>query len=1184
MKQLSLFADGHLAPAKKQSGGPQPPGFEDRGAPPPLHEDPADRRQRAATDPRVSVWVGASAGTGKTKVLTDRALRLMLSGTPPSKILCLTYTKAAAAQMSGRIATVLGRWANAAELDLEAALHRLMGRVPDQRERSRARSLFPAVLDTPGGLKVLTIHAFCQSLLGRFPLEAGVAPHFSLMDERDAGEALAEVSESLLLQAQGGRGAVAWALATVTAHLQEAGFRSLMQTLACARDRLSRCLAHYGSAAAAAAALRRHLGIGEEETADRVIEIACGESAFEGAGLRGAAEALACGSKADRERGAAIAAWLEADSGERVKGWNAYCRAYLTQEGGVKKVLITKACSGSASGWRDLLTAEAERILAVGMRRRAALCADTSGAVLTLAETLLAAYRRHKSARALLDYDDLIECAARLLEQDGAAAWVLYKLDGGIDHVLIDEAQDTSPQQWRVVRALTGEFFAGEGLGASPRTVFAVGDVKQSIFSFQGAEPGLFLSNGRRFQGLAEAAGQGWDRVDLTVSFRSTKAVLAAVDAVFSRDDSRDGVALDGAEIRHEVSAGRAGDGGLVEVWPPLRARPDDEPEPWRPPVERVETDSPERRLARVIANRIGEMLGEILPSKGRPIRAEDVLVLVRRRTRFVEELVRALKARAIPVAGADRMALGEQIAVMDLIALSRFVLLPDDDLTLASLLKSPLVGLDEDDLFALAYARSASLWSELRRRRDERPRFAAAHELLAGLLSEADGMPPFEFYTRALGPLGGRARLLARLGPDADDPIAEFLDLALEYERRHPPSLEGFLHWFGAGEAVVKRDLEQAPAAVRIMTVHGAKGLQAPIVFLPDTMQGPPANHNGGVDLLWTDAGEGVAVPLWAPSANGCEAVATRAREQAKAEQLREYRRLLYVAMTRAEDRLIVCGWVGKKKEPDECWYRAIRRGLEAAGAAIGLDRFDDPWLAANPDFDADPSVLRVVCPQRTAAGAERTARPPAVTELPPWARAAAGDEQAPVPLVPSAQAGPQPSLRPAAAGESFGLKRGRLIHTLLQWLPDVAADERRRAATAWLGRAAWALAAEVRSALVDEVLAVLEHPQHAVLFGPGSLAEVPVGGMIGERLLSAQVDRLVVTADAVMIVDYKTDRPAPVRPEAVPGRYLAQMAAYRAALRLIYPGRQVRCALLWSDLPALMVLPDALVARHAP
>ncbi|MCU0893974.1 MAG: UvrD-helicase domain-containing protein [Rhodospirillales bacterium] len=358
MKQLSLFGDELLAAKPHRHPVKKSRGLGERDRQPAPIEDLADRRQRAATDPQASVWVGASAGTGKTKVLTDRALRLMLSGTPPSKILCLTFTKAAAAEMASRIALVLGGWTNAAEPEL-------------------------------------------------FPLEAGVAPHFSVMDERDAAEALAEVGEALLLQAQDGDGPVPAAFATVTAHLQETAFRSLMQTLACARDRLAGCLAHYGSAEGATAALRRRLGIEENQTADGVIERACGGPAFDAGGLRGAAEALVCGSNADQERSAAIAAWLAASIPERVVLWNEYCRVFLTKATGdkpgcVRKTLITKACAGPVDTWSDILAAEGERLLAAGMRRRAALCADTSGAVLTLAETLLDAYRRYKAERALL--------------------------------------------------------------------------------------------------------------------------------------------------------------------------------------------------------------------------------------------------------------------------------------------------------------------------------------------------------------------------------------------------------------------------------------------------------------------------------------------------------------------------------------------------------------------------------------------------------------------------------------------------------------------------------------------------------------------------------------------------------------------------------------------------------------
>ncbi len=692
---------------------------------------------------------------------------------------------------------------------------------------------------------------------------------------------------------------------------------------------------------------------------------------------------------------------------------------------------------------------------------------------------------------------------------------MLFKLDGGIDHVLIDEAQDTSPEQWRVVRALTAEFFPGAGRSAAKRTVFAVGDVKQSIFSFQGAAPALFLDNGRSFARCVVAAGQRWREVKLTVSFRSTRAVLAAVDAVFALDENRDGVALDGAAIMHAVSEKRAGDGGLVELWPPIEPREDDRPEPWRPPVEQIPSDLPQRRLAWVIARRIRALLDgkTLLEAKGRPVRAEDILVLVRRRATFVEELVRALKGLGVPVAGVDRMELSKQIAVMDLVALGRFVLLPEDDLTLACVLKGPLIGFDDDDLFDLAHARTGSLWRALRKQRTKKARYADAASLLSELLNAADTMPPFEFYMRVLGPLGGRRSLLGRLGRDADDPIAEFLDLAVAYERRHPPSLEGFLHWLESGETVVKRDLEQAPAAVRIMTVHGAKGLQAPIVFLPDTMGVPTDNaaRNHG-QLVWPMLEDGVRVPLWAPRKAACDNIALGELDRLKDERMREYRRLLYVAMTRAEDRLIVCGWRGKKAEPDGCWYHAIRRGLEHAAADIRAETVRDAGLDQDPDFDGEPKILRLYRPQDTAVKEVKEGAVTPTVPLPDWASmpAAAAAALAP-PLVPSRAEG---SLAPSSiAQESDGLKCGRLIHNLLQRLPDLAPARQRAAAAAWLAQPGHGLEPPAQAALRDEVMAVLDHPGHAALFAPGTLAEVPISGMIGVRPIAAQVDRLVVT-----------------------------------------------------------------------
>ncbi len=1140
--------------------------------------------QRGATDPSASVWVMASAGTGKTKVLTDRVLRLMLTGTRPERILCLTYTKAATAEMNTRIARHLGKWAALPDANLDEDLKELLGQQADDEERTRARQLFARVLDTPGGMNIQTIHAFCQSLLGRFPLEAGVAPHFSVMDEADARELLTHAREDVLIKARDASGQLAWALSEVTRHLHETGFSDLMASLAAERSRLGRLVDRHGSMEGVIAAVRDLLGVAENETPESVIANACADDAFDAPGLRQSLSALTEGSDKDRERGVKIGDWLAAAPALRQSSFETYAPAFLTTAASptVLKTLITKKAAAIVPGADDVLRSEAERVLETVMKRRAAATARATAALLILGNALLDAYGRLKAARALLDYNDLILLVARLLEKEGNTSWVLFKLDGGIDHVLIDEAQDTSPEQWRIVRALTSEFFAGTGAREGVRTVFAVGDVKQSIYSFQGAAPEQFVANRDVFGQQVRQAKENWRPIDLTVSFRSTRAILQAVDAVFSMPGASDGLALDGQPIQHQ--AWRKQEGGMVEVWPFVSPLETDAPEPWKPPVERLRGDSPQARLAQLIARRIKVMIGgsEILESKGRPIAAGDIMVLVRRRTAFVEELVRALKLLRVPVTGVDRMVLTDQMAVMDLIAVGRFVLLPTDNLTLATVLKSPLIGLNEDQLFRLAYNRKGHLWDSLRAHAAIAPEFGDAFRRLSQFLALADTMPPFEFYAKLLGPLHGRQKLFSRLGREAEDPIAEFLDLALDFERSHAPSLEGFLHWLEAGKVEIKRDLEQVERnAVRVMTVHGAKGLQAPIVFLPDTMAAPTK----GSKFLWagqTDDGDGLL--LWPPSRAFYETVAERERDHVKLKDRREYRRLLYVALTRAEDRLVVCGWKGKNKEPDDCWYHLIDNGLKAV-SEDNVEEIEDPFLSGDSGIDG-ARVLRLTCPQEVAEEKPRPQPRVEPTPLPSWAKSPPADEpDPPRPLAPSRPEEDEPAVRsPVGPDDGRRFKRGRLIHRLLQSLPEIAPDRRASTASSWLARPAHGLSPEARDEMVAEVLGVLEHPEYAHLFGPGSRAEVPLTGLVEGRVISGQVDRLVISPDSVTVLDYKTNRPVPSDPSATPKVYLKQMAAYRAVLRLIYPDMPVRCVLLWTDGPRLMTLEDALLDGHAP
>jgi ATP-dependent helicase/nuclease subunit A len=1135
----------------------------------------AHAAQRRAAAPGVSAWVSASAGTGKTKVLTDRLLGLMLEGSDPARVLCLTFTRAAAAEMANRLNERLAAWATLPEEAFVAELLELTGHEPDDVMTGQARQLFARVLDSPGGVKIATIHAFCQALLRRFPLEADVSPEFAVLDERGAREALLDAAERVIVAAREGKrgGGLAEALAVVAGHVAEERFGMLMSALAGERGRLRAALD--GGYAALRDRLCTALSLAGEASPEGVIAAFCAAGAGDEAGLRAAATALAAGSPTDRERGEIISEWCAAPE-QRHQMLEPYTGVYLTDEGETRKTLITRgAAAVAACDACVVLSVEAERVKEFREAQAAAVLVEATCALTRLGEALIAAYDERKRTQGVLDYEDLVTKALDLLRRPGVAPWVLFKLDGGLDHILIDEAQDTNPDQWEIVAALAEEFFAGEGAADRTRTIFAVGDAKQSIYSFQRADPHAFLRMRRHFETRIAAAGQEWHAVPLEISYRSTEPVLRAIDAIFRREEAHEGVALDGSEIRHLAS--RVGQAGLVELWPPVAPQPDETPDPMALPVTRSRFAEPRTRLADAVAATVRSWLdrGEVLEARGRSIRPGDIMVLVRRRNEFVGELLRALKQRDVPVAGADRLILTEQLAVQDLVALGRFLLFPDDDLTLAAVLKGPLFALDEETLFDLAYARGRErLWDRLRGRASTNGALRRASERLSALLARADFVPPYELYAEILGAEGGRRALLERLGPEAEDPVEEFLALTLAYEREHAPSLQGFLRWLVAGDTEVKRDFGARPRdEVRILTVHGAKGLEAPIVFLPDTMQLPKPPET----LLWT---EREALPLWRPRAEFTVPIYTAEREAVRRRELQEYRRLLYVGLSRAQDRLYVCGWQTRIPPKDTCWHGLCRAGLTEVATPF---EFDATALIGRNGWSGEG--LRLAGAQTASPileGPTETAPPRG--SLPSWVRRPPPPEpDPPKPLFPSRTSEAEPPvLSPLGVGGHDRFKRGLLVHRLLQGLPELPAEQHEEAARRFLALPAHSLRAEEQDELRRETLAVLRQPEFAAIFGPGSQAEVPLVGLVEGHVLSGQIDRLLVEGNRVLVVDFKTLRSPPATEADVAPLYLRQLALYRAALARIYPGHEIRCALLWTEGPRLMpISPERLAGR---
>ncbi|MAU95184.1 MAG: double-strand break repair helicase AddA [Fulvimarina sp.] len=1203
------------------------------------------RRQRVASDPRRSVFVSANAGSGKTHVLTERVVRLLLAGVDPSKVLCLTFTKAAAAEMSARVFARLGAWATMPDEALGAALASLEeGRRPDAAKLEQARQLFARALETPGGLKIQTIHAFCEAILHQFPLEADVPGHFEVMEEAETARLLAETRKRLLTgtarmpRAEAKRLAGGFADALQIAG--EWGLDKLLSDIAFKRDELSRHLEEAGGLDRAIALLGEALGLGEGEDEAAILGavLPCRHLDPETCEMLRVA-ALASTSASDGKFAERLARLLDAASSPEAR-FAAYRGIGLDSKGEVRgslRGLVTKSVAEAVPDLLERVQAAGERARAVEDRLATLRLYRASRAALTIANAFERDYGALKRRRGRLDFTDLIAHTADLLLRSEAASWVHYKLDQGIDHILIDEAQDTSPRQWQVMRELAGEFFAGQGSHNRTRTLFAVGDEKQSIYSFQGASPHMFDEERRQVERRAGEAGLAFEAIQLNRSFRTVETVLGAVDRVFSDPDNRKGLASGNEAPVH--SAARRDGPGLVELWPAFQAEAREEPDDWTQPLDVEPQSSPTHRLATRIADQIAGWIGDPISVKGekRPLGPGDVMVLVRKRSGFGAALAAALRDRHIAVAGTDRLVITDHIAIEDLMALGRVVANFDDDLSLAAVLKSPLFGFSDEDLMALALSREGAIplsyglrllggEDGLARLPEFSPDGEAATALVAKARHAIDRLEElrdragfqggFEFYARILGPEGGRRALVARLGRDAGEGIDAFLDLALAKEEAGVAGLDAFLAELSESPPTLKRELGHGRGEVRILTVHASKGLEAPVVFLVDPGSAPFSASHGDSLMAW-DAMPGLhhgAAPgfLWCPTKElrNASIDELKAGEKERAEE--EYRRLLYVGMTRAADRLVLCGLAPQRGPNETTWLQRAWRALDqvaetvtnAAGETVALrigavpagDKLDPRRPATRPVPELplsklEPEVLppRPLSPSLAGAAAEIMPETEAGSAADDTTGGGAGESagDGPVPPAPA----PSPVLA-AAKTPSFAIRRGLAAHRMLELLPDIAPEERAGQAQLILAALAHDLPESECAKLTASVLAVMADPAFAPIFATGSRPEVAVTGEVTLRgrsfSVNGTIDRLAVTADRVLIADFKTNRPPPRELSEVPQAYVVQLALYRALVAPLYPGRAVEAALIFTEAPLLIAVPPerldaALAGRDA-
>ncbi|MEI5686892.1 double-strand break repair helicase AddA [Sphingomonas kyungheensis] len=1117
--------------------------------------------QAAASDPRAHVWLSASAGTGKTQVLAARVFRLLLGGTEPAAILCLTFTKAGAAEMAQRISNRLAAWVRMPGPQLAADLEALGERAtPDVQ--ARARTLFARVLDAPGGgLRIQTIHGFCQSLLAAFPVEAGLTPGFRPLEPREEAVLARETLASLLVEAEReGRTRPIETIGALSLRLGEGGAESFL--LACARS----LAALEALPSGIQPWLRRALDLPQGDIGEA---LAAGCDAID-TGLieRLAAANKAWGAATGLGHAETLDRWLAAAPATRAATMQELASVVLTGKNEPRKA--SKKLTDAEPDYVELAGALGDHCLDLLSLTSRAAYADLLAEALDVGRDYARAYAAAKRRTGAVDFDDLIGVTVRLLEQPGIGEWVRYKLDAATEHVLIDEAQDTNLNQWRIVTALAGEFFVGRGVHApSTRTLFTVGDFKQAIFGFQGTDPINFRWAEGHFAGRAEdvAGTEDWpeeerglpfQRLSLTHSFRSTRPVLEFVDAAVAAA-GEPGLGAIGALQDH---ASEVVGPGAVELWPPVVAGGSEEDEEaWIDDAVREQAI----RIARAVRDWLDS--GLMLGSKGRALRPEDVMILVKRRGDLASLVVARLYAEGVPVAGVDRLRLNAPLAVQDLLAAVRFALQPEDDLSLAALLVSPLLGWTQDALMHAAPRDHGSLWRHLTLTQPE-DRLAP----LRTMLLRADIATPYQFLEELLsGPLDGRRKLLLRLGNEARDPIEELLNAALAFETSSTPSMQRFLDWFDRGDVEIVRDPSAPLDAVRVMTAHGAKGLQAPLVILADATVDPHAAPRALV--RWSPEPGAQPIPIFRPRSAERGGPLDVAVGEVERRELEEHWRLFYVAATRAEERLVIAGALGpraKGEPPEASWYAASARALDALGIAGEAPRLFTGRVP-QPPVRARPSAAAAVSE-------------PVV--LPDWARRAAPVESRPSrPLAPSALGEDEVSDPPPGPAMRAAAERGRLFHALFERLPAVPAAQRAASGERWLATAGGVGDPAERGVIVSGVLAVLDDPRFADLFGGDALTEAPIAATLGNGLVvSGTVDRLLIAPERIRVVDFKTGRRVPAALDDIPPYHLDQMAAYAAALATIFPNRSIEAALLYTGGPRLFDLPADLLAAHKP
>lgn len=1139
-------------------------------------------QQYASSNPQTSAWVSANAGSGKTHVLTQRVIRLMLAGNAPDKILCLTFTKAAAANMKNRIFGELAKWTMMENEALDEAIRKTTNQASNAKVRNRARQLFALALDSPGGLKVQTIHAFCESLLHQFPLEANVPGHFEALQEIEQINMLAQARTQTLSRNTGG---AADHYAALIAHATDDTIEKGLNAIIHSRQDFSVWIE--GGVEHAIRPLYQRLQVSADDTPESIRKTALLDILTDRNRIsKICAQASLSEKKTDLELAKALQALIETQDVNET--FELVRKSVLTNENKPRSEIkiVTKFVKDEIPETLDVLFSMADKVLAALEKINALQLLTNSYHLFKIGEVVLQRYESMKRQRGVIDFDDQIEKSANLLTRAEIRDWIRYRLDRGIDHLLVDEAQDTSPKQWQIINAITEDFHTGETASTTKRTVFVVGDEKQSIFSFQGAEPSEFDLQEKQLKKRVVQADADYHPGRLELSFRSTQDVLHAVDAVFSIEENARG--LTQSDIKPVHDAIRSTHPGEVQIWPLFKQEKAIETESWLDPIDKESTNEPAVQLAEKIAETIKDWVGKPLPGMEEPLKFGDILVLVRKRDKFLTAFTRTMKDKGLAIAGADRLVLTDHIAVEDLIAMGRVVLLPEDNLSLACVLKSVFFNVDEDTLFGFSHGRNGkSLYQSIKgiAEDSEHENHSAAKtviEKLETIIAVGRNVRVFDFYAYLLGKMEGRKNILSRLGMEAEDVLDSFLDEALAFTNDRNGGLETFIAELTNAEPIIKREVELERDEVRVLTVHSSKGLEARAVFLVDHC-GQAWTEKHRPPLLEISGDEGKTNYLWLHNSDQhiseTRESVNRIGEAAEA----EYRRLLYVGMTRAADRLVICGFHGLREPSHSYWHQMAKDALIGTATEVHSSSGDiDYWKWVSKEQPAISSTRR---PSENITNLKPV--------MPNWLfEPAKTDPPLPRPLTPSGAHAliDRESLADNTLkfdenndANSFALQKGNVTHKLLEVLPDIPQENRQELAGQYLVQTCPDWSDAQRQQLLNTVFGIFSDPRFIPLFEGDAKAEVSLAGRLdvksGSMLVTGQIDRLIVSQKNVTVLDYKTNRHVPQSLDEIPDEYITQLALYRELVSRIYSDKSVISALLWTQTPELTIIDDNLL-----